>query len=214
METIKLAIAEDHKVFRQSVLRALSENLSYELMVEAANGKELIESIRYKGLPDIVLLDVKMPEMDGLQTIKSIRKTYGDKPKVLALSMFSEKQIVLEMLKHGADGFVSKSVNLTELERAISKTINGDAYVSSDIRKYVDPRSISSTKAGTSLNPTEIEILKLICSELTNKEIADQLNLPLNTVNTYRTRMIDKLEVRNSIGLVLYAIRNGLHWVD
>ena len=207
---IKLAIAEDHNVLRTALVNLLNDNSDFSVIIDVPNGQELLVRMSDQNLPDLILIDVEMPILDGPTTVKKVREVYGEKVKIIGLSVHRELRLVQEMLESGANGYVSKAANHDELFSAIHKVMKFEFYLSSDISHYINTADLPENK-DMSLTETEEAILKLICNQHTNQEIADALGVSRNTVNTYRTRMIAKLRVKNSIGLVLYAIKNGLH---
>lgn len=208
---ITLGIAEDHKMFRETLGHTLEDDGDYEVVFQVKDGVDLLDKLNCLPMPDVILLDVKMPNIDGPTVVKMIREEYGCVPKILVLSMFKENALVLEMINNGANGYITKSIGFDELKKVITKVHMNGLYISPDISSYV---SFELQHTKQVLKQTEIEILKLICKEHTNQEISDLLDIPLTTINTYRTRMIEKLGVKNSIGLVIYAIKCGIHWVE
>jgi DNA-binding NarL/FixJ family response regulator len=210
---IKVGIVEDHHMFLEAMVNLINDNEEFEVVIKAINGKEFLKWINEDNLPDVVLVDVEMPIMDGPAMVKVIRARYGDHIKLIALSMHKEVRLVNAMIENGANGFITKSTSTDELFMAIRKVLHSGFYISRDIAKYVNICEMMVVK-DEALNPTEENILILICNEKNNEEIAQELDLSRNTVNTYRTRMIEKLDVKNSIGLVLYAIKNGIFWMN
>ena len=210
---IKLGIVEDHRILRTAMVNLLNDHDDFEIVIEAANGQVLLDLLDRSNLPDVILVDVEMPVMDGPTTVKKYRKTYGTEVKLLGLSVHKEPRLVNEMIQNGANGFVTKAASSIELFQAIKTVYNSGFYVSRDIASYLKSSDLPKLTDQT-LNSKEEKILKLICQQKTNEQIAQQLNLSRNTVNTYRTRMIEKLQVKNTVGLVLYAIKSGLYWVE
>jgi len=207
---IKIGIVEDHHMLRTALVNLLNENGDFKVVLEAANGKELFNRILYSELPKVILIDVDMPEMDGPTTVAAFRKKFGNKTKLLGLSIHKEERLIKEMIDNGEDGFINKSVTADELIHAITQVVSTGCFLSGNVAKYVKRIKNPIVKQDL-LSPIEEEILRLICQEKTNIEIAKHLNYTINTVNTYRTRMIEKLEVRNSVGLVLYALQHGIY---
>ncbi len=210
---IKLGIVEDHRILRTAMVNLLNDHDDFEIIIEAANGQVLLDLLDRSNLPDVILVDVEMPVMDGPTTVKKYRSTYGNEVKLLGLSVHKEPRLVNEMIQHGANGFVTKAASSLELFQAIKTVYNSGFYVSRDIASYLKSTDLPRL-SDQKLNPKEEKILKLICEQKTNEQIAVQLKLSRNTVNTYRTRMIEKLQVKNTVGLVLYAIKSGLYWVE
>lgn len=210
---IKLGIVEDHRILRTAMVNLINDHDDFEVIIEASNGQELLDLLDRSALPDVILVDVEMPIMDGPTTVKKYRSQFGTEVKLLGLSVHKEPRLVNEMIQNGANGFVTKAASSTELFLAIKKVIQSGYYVSRDIASFLKSSDLPML-SDQMLNSKEERILKLICQQKTNEEIAVELKLARNTVNTYRTRMIEKLQVKNSVGLVLYAIKSGLYWVD
>lgn len=204
----KIAIVEDHDLLRTSFVNLINERKGYKVVLDAYNGDDLIRRLNPNDLPDVILVDVEMPVMDGPETIKVFREKYGDQAKLLGLSVHKETQLIKEMLRLGANGYITKAASADELFIAIEKVMKIGFYMSKDVARLVN---VAKLHNGDLLNELEQRILLLICAEKINKEIAEKLGMPVNTINTYRTRMIDKLGVRNSVGLVLFAIKEGFY---
>ncbi len=210
---IKLGIVEDHQILRTAMVNLLNDHDDFDIVVEAFNGIDLLEKINPEKLPEVILIDVEMPEMDGPTTVLKYRELYGNQSKLLGLSVHKEPRLINEMIQNGSNGFVTKSVSSEELFHAIKKVRSQGFYVSRDIAKFLKS-SEQPVLQDSLLNETEEKILRLICLEKKNDEIAKELSLSRNTINTYRTRMLEKLNVKNSVGLVLYAIKSGIYWID
>ena len=212
--TIKYAIADDHKIFRQGLKFALAIDTKLRLVCEAENGRELLESIKhYK--PDVVLLDLKMPEMDGLEATKLIHSAYR-KVKILILTSYSDEHFIMHLLESGANGYLLKNADPEEIKKAIHTVFEHDYYfnniVSNTMLKSITKKNKASFKfnEGITLNERETEVLTLLCQELTNAEIAEKLFLSARTVEGLRQTLIGKIGVRNTVGLVIYALRNNM----
>jgi len=205
----RVAIVEDHKLLRSSFVALINDEEKFHVEIEASNGQELLNMINPLSLPDIVLVDVEMPIMDGPETVLQLRSRYGEDLKILGLSIHTEVRLVNQMLENGANGYLSKAAGAEELFTSFEKLESVGFYLSKDISRILK-RENGRGHLSVQLNEKEIAILKLLFKELTNSEIAATLEIPVNTVNTYRTRMIDKLGVRNTVGLVLYALKTGI----
>lgn len=205
----RVAIVEDHKLLRSSFVALINDEEKFHVEIEASNGQELLNMINSLSLPDIVLVDVEMPIMDGPETVLQLRSRYGEDLKILGLSIHTEVRLVNQMLENGANGYLSKAAGAEELFTSFEKLESVGFYLSKDISRILK-RENGRGHLSVQLNEKEIAILKLLFKELTNSEIAATLEIPVNTVNTYRTRMIDKLGVRNTVGLVLYALKTGI----
>ena len=209
---INVAIADDHALLRNALGKLISSFESYAVLFEADNGRELKEKISNHIIPEIVLLDVNMPGMDGYETTKWLFKHYPQ-IKVLALSMFSDETTIIRMLKLGAKGYILKNADPDELKIALDSVMKKDFYLS----EYISGKIISGLhknmdhpEGEIELSEKEKEFLNLVCSELTYKDIAAKMFLSPRTVEDYRNSLFEKLNVKTRVGLVMYAIKNGL----
>jgi two-component system invasion response regulator UvrY len=209
-----IVLVDDHALLRNG-LATLVRNLGHSVLFEADNGKDFIENLKPDSLPDIVLLDINMPEMDGYQTASWI-KTNQPSIKTLALSMYDDENAIIRMLKNGAKGYLLKDSEPSELQDAITAIMKKGYYYSdlvngkliNAINKIDDDGS--DLKNLIKLTNREIEFLKYTCTELNYKEIADELCISPRTVDGYRTDLFEKLHVKSRVGLVIYAIKNGI----
>lgn len=211
---INLAIADDHKIFREGLKATLEDYSDLNILFEAGNGIELVKQLAFKN-PDVVLMDIKMPEMDGMQATTYIHENFNN-VKVLALSMFNEDKYILDMMKCGACGYLLKNAEPQEIVDAIftvyKKGYYFNEHLSVTLVKQLVGKSALNLKGKdeTELNEREIEVLKLICQEKMNAEIADKLFLSVRTVEGYRTKLFEKTGSKNIVGLVIYAIKKGI----
>lgn len=214
MPVINLAIADDHKIFREGLKATLEDCADLNLIFEAGNGIELVKQLAVKS-PDVVLMDIKMPEMDGMQATAYIHENFSH-VKVLALSMYNEDKYILNMMKAGASGYLLKNAEPQEIVDAIftvyKKGFYFNEHLSITLIKQLMEKSTHNSKGKeeTELNEREIEVLKLICQEKQNTEIADKLFLSVRTVEGYRTKLFEKTGSKNIVGLVIYAIKKGI----
>src|SRR5215467_2484755 len=209
---IQVAIADDHTLLRKALAKLVTSFENYSVLFEADNGKEIKNKISQHIIPDVILLDVNMPEMDGYETARWLCKNYPQ-IKVLALSMFSDEKTIIKMLRLGAKGYVLKNIDPEELKNALDSVVKKNFYLS----EYISGKIISGLHKDVdrqeetiSLTEKEKDFLKLICSEITYKDIAAQMYVSPRTVDEYRNNLFEKLKVKSRIGLVMYAIRNGL----
>ena len=207
---IKLVLADDHKMFRQSLSKILSLEKIAEVLAEVSNGIELLE-ILDKFKPDIILMDIDMPQMDGIEATKKALIKQPD-VKVITLSSFGEEKYYFSMIEAGAKGFVLKNAGIEELQSAIAEVGNGGSWFSpSLLHSVIQHLSSKPTKsAHSNLTEREIEVLRLICESLTNEQIADKINLSYDTVKWHRANILSKTGCSNTAGLVIYAIRNKI----
>jgi DNA-binding NarL/FixJ family response regulator len=211
MKKIRVVLADDHTMVRKGIVSMLTGDPKFEVVGDAANGKELIDLIGHMSEPpDVCLLDINMPVMDGYKTLVILKKTYPDM-RFLVLSQLDHEYVIIRMLKSGANGYLLKDAEPGELKQAIIAIIEKPFYYS----ELVNGHLISMVQKGeayTKLTLTDIEqeFLKQSCSELTYKQIADKMGLGKRTVEGYRESLFQKLGVKSRTGLALYAIRLGL----
>lgn len=208
MKLIRIAIVDDHSLFRNGVTRFLEEFEELQVVFEAENGKVMQELIGKGPLPDVVLMDINMPEADGYEATKWI-KIYNPDIHVLALSMYEEDDAVIKMIKCGAGGYVLKQARPRELLDAIKVIAEKGVYFNEIVSGRLI-RTITLTDSAPRLTEKETEFLKLTCSELTYKEIADRMFVSPRTIDNYRESLFVKLNLKSRTGLVLYAIKNNL----
>jgi DNA-binding NarL/FixJ family response regulator len=214
MGPIKLGIVDDHKIFRNGLKATLEDCGDFELVLEASNGKELIGLLTDK-TPDVILMDIKMPEMDGIQTATHVHQHFKD-IRILALSMFNEDKYIVDMMKAGASGYLLKNAEPEEIIEAVSTVYNKGFYFNEHLSITLIKQLVGNDQADnipnnrTDLNEREIEVLKLVCQECSNQEIADKIFLSVRTVEGYRARLFEKTGSKNLVGLVIYAIKRGI----
>lgn len=215
MAKIKVTIADDHKLFRDGMIGLISSFKNVKLLDSVANGKELIESIKHNK-PDVVLMDLEMPEMTGLQATEVIKRDYPD-IKVIALSMYDEEKFVVRMVELGASGYLIKNADKNEVEEAIDAVMKNDFHVNqyttmAMVKAYRNKnRQIASFEQNVQLTNREKQVLLNICDEMTNQEIADKLHLSIRTIDGFRNSLLRKTDSKNTVGLVMYAIKNGMY---
>ena len=215
MLPIKIAVVDDHNLFRKGMISILQQISDFEVVVEAVNGLEFLSKLAHTPV-DVVLLDLQMPELDGTKTTEIIREKFPD-TKVIILSMHDEDKFILHLMEIGANGYLLKDTDPDEVEKAIRKVYETDMYYSDFVSKIMHrkmPRNNQQEKKiynyKTDVSDREIEVLKYICEGATTAEIADKLSLSPRTVEGHRLRMIEKLSVKNTAGLVAFAIKNQL----
>ncbi len=214
-DTKYIAIVDDHTMFRKGLITLINLFPNYSVLFDASNGKDFIKQLNPKKLPDIVLMDITMPEMDGYATTEWIHKNYPD-IKVLALSTMDSEAAIIKMIKSGAKGYVLKDAEPSELRYAFDEVMSqGYFYNELITRKVMNAvSSLVDTKNPVSvfakLTDREIEFLKYACTEMTYKEIADKMFLSVRTVEGYRDALCEKLDLKSRIGLAMYAIKNQI----
>ena len=210
METKSIVLVDDHVLLRNGLAGMLKES-GYHVLFEADNGKDFIEKLKKETEPDIVLLDINMPMMDGYATAAWIKSNYPE-IKVLALSMYDDEDAIIKMLKNGARGYILKDSHPSELKAAIESLASKGFYYSEMVTGRL-MRTIMDDDGKAfedSLTEREIEFLKLAATEMTYKEIAEQMHLSPRTIDGYRDALFEKLNIKSRVGLVLYAIKNGI----
>lgn len=208
-----IVLVDDHHLFRDGIKFILSQSDHLNISGEASNGKEFLKILENQ-VPDIVLMDISMPEMDGYETTKKALEIYPDL-KVLALSSFGEEIYYRKMIDAGVKGFLTKNSSRDELENAINSVLKGDHYFSQDLLlKFMMSKNLDKNEIQESdkilFTSRELEILKLICKGLSNKEIAQELFISPKTVDNHRTSIISKAQAKNTAHLVMIAIKRGL----
>ena len=207
---IKILIADDHAVVREGVKHILSEMPDMVIAGEAGRGQEVLEKVG-KNEYDLILLDIAMPGRDGLEILKDLKL---QKPKlpVLILSMFPEEQYALRALKSGASGYLTKDSIPDELIKAIQKIVRGGKYISSSFSEKMlfSFDSDAEKPLHETLSDREYQVMRMIASGKTLKEIADELALSVKTVSTYRSRILDKTGMKNNVELTHYAVKHRL----
>jgi DNA-binding NarL/FixJ family response regulator len=210
---IRIAYAEDHQILRQGMLAMLSTEQDFEIVFDVSNGAELIESLNHNKV-DIVILDIEMPIMNGLEALKIISMKFPE-VKVVMLSSYYENEMIYQAITDGARGFLPKHAEIEEVIEALNN-IMIEGYYFDD---KVTPKLIAMLKRHgiifppfelDTLSNRELEILPLICQGMKNKEIAEQLFISERTVENHRKHLFFKTNAKNAYGLIVYAIRNGL----
>jgi DNA-binding NarL/FixJ family response regulator len=205
---INIAIVDDHALFRSGVASLMAEFDELEVVFEAENGQQLQQAIVKHTPPDVILMDINMPVMDGYASAKWVKQNYP-KVRVLALSMFEEDKAVIQMIRCGAGGYVLKESRPRELLEAIKAIHEKGVYINEMVSGKL-LRSVTDKDDLPEISKKELQFLKLCCSELTYKEIADQMFVSPRTVDNYREALFLKLNLKSRTGLVLYAIQNGI----
>ena len=212
MSDCKIIIVDDHTLFRNGLRILLNSLNDYKVIGEASNGQEFLELLDQQKIPDIVLLDIDMPVMDGVNAAHAAILKYPDL-KIITLSMYGEEDYYYKMVDAGVKGFLLKNSEMAEVKDALQTVRDGGNYVSTELlqilvnslrtnKKYQEPHALLSDR--------EIEILILICQGLSNHEIADQLFISKRTVDKHRANILEKSQCKNTAQLVMYAIKNKM----
>jgi len=213
-EKIKVALADDHVLLRNGLAGLINSFDDYTVIFEADNGADFQKKIQKGNEPELVLMDINMPGMDGFATAEWLRQNYP-LTKVLALSMYDNENSIIRMFKAGAKGYILKDSEPAELKAALDSIMQKGYYYSELVTGKLIHSINTSNQNGNGnktnqLNDRETEFLKLAATELTYKEIAEKMNLSPRTIDGYRDALFEKLELKSRVGLVLYAIKNGI----
>lgn len=210
-----IVIVDDHTMFRKGLASLINLFASYHVLFDASNGNDFIQQLQEDNLPDIVLLDIKMNEMDGYATAQWIKNNYPQ-IKILALSTMDNESAIIRMIKSGAKGYILKDADTDELKEALDNVLSLGYYfndlVTRKVMRNIQMLSEEETIPGTmvKINEKELTFLKLACSEKTYQQIAGEMSVSERTVDGYRESLFQKLNVSSRVGLVLYAIKNGI----
>ena len=205
-------IVDDHILFARSLAGLVDTFPEYQVKFTFNNGSELVDKLAAgMKLPAIILLDVKMPVMDGIATMKWLKK-YQPDAKVLALSMEDDEQTILSMLRNGAKGYLLKDIHPTMLKKALDTVLEQGYFHTAEVTSTLmnSLNDGKDSKNQIQLKENEIKFIKLACEEKTYKEIADEMFLSPKTIDGYRQHLFEILEVKNRVGLVMYAIKNKI----
>ncbi len=210
-EAVSIVLVDDHLLFRKGILELIGKFEGFSVIWEAGNGIEFIKNLRTNKTPEIVLLDIAMPGMDGFETARWI-KTEHPQIKILVLSMSDQENSIIKMLKLGVNGFILKDADPSELKDALND-IKDKGFYYSELVSGTMASSIRNENKKSEiaiLNDRETKFLELVCTEMTYKEIADKMFLSFRTIDGYRDNLFIKLNVKSRVGLALYAIKNGI----
>ncbi len=212
---IKIVIADDHEIFRDGLKLMLQRQTDIIVAGEAADGKELIELVKHT-LPDVIITDVKMPQLDGVAATKYLTEHYPS-IGIIALTMFDEEDLIVDMLEAGAKGYLLKNADKTEIIEAVHTVANNEPHycrlTSQKLAGMVAKSKFNwhLKKEKPEFNEREQEIIRYICEGLTNKEIGEKIFLSVRTVEGLRLKIIEKMNVKNTAGIIVYAIREHLY---
>jgi len=213
-QQIKVAIADDHKIFRDGIKMALKDRDYLKILWEAEDGKDLMHKLKLKQ-PDVLLMDIRMPEIDGVNAISLLRKEYED-IKIIVLTMYDDQEMITKMMEMGANAYLTKTTDPDEIYQAIITCMNDDFYFNDLVNKAVLLK-LQHKKAVKQFYPNpvkfsekEIRILKAISEDKTTEEISKEVFLSPRTIETIRQNMKQKVGAKTIAGLVMYAMRNKL----
>lgn len=213
MKKIKLAVVEDQQLFRSGIISLLGEFEELEIIIEAENGKDFINQLK-KNKPQVVLMDLEMPEMNGIETTEYLHSKFPE-IKILILTMHDEDEFILHLIEKGANGFLLKDSSIETVVDAIYAIMENGYYFNDRVSKTMVKGLVRSKKIIPSFNniqlsAREVEVIKLICKEYTNREISEKLNLSVRTIDNHRDKILSKIGARNTAGIVMFALKNNL----
>ncbi len=208
---IKVLLADDHSIVRAGLRRIVEESGEMEVIAEAADGREAIDLV-HKALPDVAVIDISMPGLDGLEVLSQLRNHYPQLP-ILILTMHEEGQYVVRAIEAGAMGYLTKQSAPEQLVKAIRKVYSGSRYITDEAAEALAlriARGAQGQSALDSLSMRELQVLRRLAMGHTNREIARAYHISIKTVDTYRYRLLKKLDLRNNADLSRFAIQNRL----
>jgi two-component system, NarL family, response regulator DegU len=213
---IRIAIADDHTIFRRGMVALLQNNDDFEVVLQAANGQELIDNLEATQ-PDVIFMDLQMPVLDGMKATKQI-KTDFPHIKIIVISMHDEAQFVIHLMELGANGYLLKDADPDEVENAVYTVNNEDYYYGAFLLKVMHNRMVNKPTKKVipnfamqiELSEREVEVLQHICEGTTAGQIAEKINLSSRTVEGHKNRIMEKTGTKNIAGLVAWAVRNGV----
>jgi DNA-binding NarL/FixJ family response regulator len=214
MSKIKIAIADDYKIFREGLKVGFLDDENLDVVLEADNGEELLLAME-KTVPDVIIMDLKMPIMDGMEATKEVRKKYN-RVKVLVVTMYDDDKFIIHLMENGANGYLLKNADADEIRKSIYAVHENGYYFNDLVNKALLKKLVLKNNIKPSFNQDielterELEVLKLICEEKTAAEIAKELFLSPRSVEGIRQRLIEKVGVRNTAGLVMFAVKKGI----
>ncbi len=214
MNQIKVAIADDHQIFRKGVILSLRSYTNLKFVLEAENGEELLAGLA-EAEPDVILMDLRMPGKDGIETTKAVNKLYPNM-HVLVLTMYEDERFVTHLMENGANGYLLKSSDPAEIKKAIFEVYSKGYYLNNFVNRILLKKSHNKVKSIPTLNSEiqisdkEKQVIRLLCMEYTAQEIAKEMEISARTVEAIKDRLMERFGVKNSVGLVFFAMKNSL----
>ncbi|MFN5421623.1 MAG: response regulator [bacterium] len=214
MNLIKVAIADDHKLFRKGVILSLRQHTNISFIIEAENGDELLTRIAEE-TPDVVLMDLRMPTKDGIETTKEVNRRYPD-IRILILTMYEDERFVSHLMENGANGYLLKNADPNEIKKAIMEVMARGYYLNNFVNRVLLKKTntrnkgIPSLSSEIVLSDKEKEVVRLLCMEYTASEIAQKMEISPRTVESIKDRLMERFGLKNTAGLVFFAVKNNL----
>jgi DNA-binding NarL/FixJ family response regulator len=214
MADIKIAIADDHKIFRKGVILSLRHYSNLKFVLEADNGEDLISHI-VETQPDVILMDLRMPVKDGIETTKYISRHHPN-ISVIILTMTEDERFVNHLMENGAHGYLLKTTDPSEIKKAITDVVTKGFYLNNFVNRILLKKAHNKSKAAPSLNSSidvtdkERNVLRYICMEFTSIEIGEKMGISSRTVESIKERMMERFGLKNTAGLVFFAVKNDL----
>jgi DNA-binding NarL/FixJ family response regulator len=214
MREIRVAIADDHKLFRKGVILSLRHYSNLKFVLEAENGQQLLEGIE-ESKPQVILMDLRMPVKDGVETTKYISAHYPE-ILVLVLTMHEEEKFVIHLMENGANGYLLKSSDPVEIKKAITDVVEKGYYLSNFVNKILirnrqaKNKPVPSFTVQVEVSDREREVLRYICREYTSQEIGEKMGISSRTVESIKERLMERFGIKNTAGLVFFAVKNNL----
>ncbi|QHS62385.1 response regulator [Chitinophaga agri] len=212
---INIALVDDHNLFRKGLIKLISmgdPQQKYHILFEAENGNDLKEKMMQPPFPDIILMDIDMPDMDGYEAVDWLQRTHPS-IKVLIVSMVESEKSILRMLRLGVKGYLSKDIEVEDMNQALEAIASNGFYYSEIATEVLNQNLMGNTKSNASalyLSENEREFLKLSTTEMTYQQIADKMNLSPKTIDGYREALFQKLNVKTRVTMAMYAVKHGI----
>jgi len=211
---IKVAIADDQSLFRKALAAMINNLEGFEVIVEAKNGAKLISKLDSNNLPDVYLLDLRMPKMNGVETTEYLKDVYGD-VKIIIISVHDDTDIITHMYEKGVNAYLDKNSEPEEVFQALRQVYHSGHYFNSKMKVAMEEAASGRSHDlhldnEKRLTDRELEVLRLLCEQKNNHEIADRLNLSKRTIDGHRVRLMEKTRAKNTAGLVLFAVKHKL----
>lgn len=217
-DKVNIALVDDHNLFRKGLIKLINlgdTQKKFQILFEAENGNDLKTKLDSNNLPEIILLDINMPDMDGYETVQWLGRSFPD-IRVLVISMIETEESILRMLRMGVKGYLSKDIEVEDMHRALDAISGNGLYYSDLVSKVIaqnlnqEEKKVQQGISAVQLNELELKFIKLACTEMTYQEIADKMNLSPKTIDGYRDNLFRKLKVKSRVSLAMYAVKNGI----